>query len=259
MLKLNQLLAKTDHLGSVFSRLLTDYVQFFKNNQGSFKGEKKTYVPREGTIDNEKMRTNKLVVATVDEKLKYMVDTVTEYIDTLFSQEATNANGGAKAELKVGDTSFGILSSLELLRLKSLLENASLKGMYENIPVRNDDEIWQESVNEMYRGMGIFESEKTGGVAKTTTKEQYILSDPNVSKDASNYVPQVASKDTVMELGDYTYQKFSGEYSHRQRAEILKRRSELLTAVIVALKEANECPVIESEMTAEKLFNFLHQ
>lgn len=42
-LKLNVLLAKTDHLADVFKKGLADYVTFFKKNQGSFKGEKKTY------------------------------------------------------------------------------------------------------------------------------------------------------------------------------------------------------------------------
>ena len=48
-------------------------------------------------------------------------------------------------------------------------------------------------------------------------------------------------------------------WSHRERAELLRRRTKLLTAVIEALKEANDVEAIESNMTAEKLFGYLHK
>ena len=51
-------------------------------------------------------------------------------------------------ELKVNGVSWGIFSSLELLRLKSLLENNDLKGMLENIPVRSDGSLWEKNSND---------------------------------------------------------------------------------------------------------------
>lgn len=257
--KLNVLLAKTDHLGASFRKMTEDYVKFFKSKQGEFKGEKKTYNPKEGTIDVPSYRKNELVVTTVDEKLLWAEEASAEYIDALFSQEATNASGSAKAELIVDGVSFGNLSSLELLRLKTIIETGTFDEMYKSIPVRNDDEIWKASVAEMYVGRSIFESELQVGENKSTTKEQYILSDPNIQfvKDGK-YTPQVATKDTIIVLGDYTYQKFTGEWSHRQRAELLKRKTKLLTAIIEALKKSNEVEAVPSEITAKKLFGYLH-
>lgn len=109
---------KTDHLGIQFKATIRDYLQFFKGSQGAFKGEKETYTAKDGTIDQPGKRANKSVITTVTEKLKWFKETQAEYIDALFAQEATNATGTAKTELKVGEISFGILSSLELLRLK---------------------------------------------------------------------------------------------------------------------------------------------
>lgn len=259
-IKLNVLLAKTDHLASVFKKGLEDYVKFFKTSQGAFKGEKKTYEPRPNTIDLPGERSNRLVVTTVDEKLKYLQDNSREYIDALFSLEKTNASGIAKAKLSVDGIAFGDFTSMELLRLKSLLESGTFKDMYENIPVRNDDENWSRSDDEMYTERNIYESNKKAGIHKSVLKESYILADPNIGKaDGSKYSPQIASKDTVIELGDYTFQKFSGEFSHLERANILARRSKLLTAVIEALKMANDVEAIESEMTSEKIFNYLHK
>lgn len=259
--KLSVLLAKTDHLANPFRANIRDYISFFKDKQGAFKGERKTYTAKDGTADQPNKRGNKLVQTTVPEKLTYFVETHSEYINSLFSQEATNAAGAARAELVVEGKSFGKYSSLELLRLKSLLESNELEQMYSTIPVYSDDEEWKETSEEMYKGRTILEGNKVVGTDKSVMKESYILPDPNLSqlKDSASYKPQVGQKDTILELGDYSFQKFTGEYSHRQRAELLRRRSKLLTAVIEALKTANDVEVIPSEMSAEKLFGYLHQ
>lgn len=258
--KLNTLLAKTDHLATSYKNSIKDYLHFFKDKQSAFKGEKKTYEPKPGTIDVISERGNKIVVTTVDEKLDWLKETNSEYIDSLFSQEATNASGLAKAKLIVEGVEFGEFSSLELLRLKSLIENGDIEQMYSNIPVRGDDEDWNKTSEDQYKSRNVYESKKQEGVRKSITKESYIISDPNVKelKDSSSYKPQVATKDTVTELGDYTYQKFSGEWSHRERAELLRRRTKLLSAVIEALKISNEAEAISSNMTADKLFGYLH-
>ncbi len=258
--KLNVLLAKTDHLQSIFRKMVEDYVKFFKTKQGEFRGERKTYLSLPDTVDLPSERKNELVVTTVVEKLDWMIDNSKEYLNALFSQELTNAMGVAKAKLVVDGTEWGEFTSLELLRLKSFLEAGTLKELYENIPVRNDDEIWENTTEEMYQGREIFESALLKGDRMTTIKETYILEDPNLSKnlDVKNYTPVTATRDKPTKLGEFTYQRFSGEWSHRQRAELLRRRSILLTAVIEALKICNEVEAIPSQMTAEKIFTYLH-
>lgn len=256
--KLNVLLAVTDHLAGAYKKGLEEYIKFFKNSQGSFRGEKKTYQPAVGTIDIPGNRSNVLVVTTAKEKLDYFEQASEEYIDALFSQEKTNSAGVAKANLIVDGKNFGEFTSLELLRLKSLLESGALKEMYENIPVRSDSEIWSKTTNESYSGREIFESNLMEGVQKSTVKESYILPDPNISSGATNYVPQIGSKDTIIELGKYTYQKFTGESSHAERAGILQRRSKLLSAVIEALKQANDVEALPSQMNSKKIFSYLH-
>jgi hypothetical protein len=259
MSKMNVLLAKTDHLGSSFKKGLSEYSKFFRDKQGAFKGERRTYTAKDNTIDLPGERKNELVVTTVDEKLVYLVESSKEYIDSLFSQERTNATSGAKVVLVVDDIEFGSFTALELLRLKSLVESGDFESMYSNIPVRTDNENWAATSNEQYEGRAIFESEIVRGTKKSTLKESYILPDPNIAnvKDGK-YTPQLAVRDTIIDLGDYSFQKFSGEYTHRQRAEILKRRTKLLTAVIEALKEVNDTEAVKSDMTAEKLFGYLH-
>jgi hypothetical protein len=261
-IKLHVLLAKTEHLASPFKAMLRDFKEFFTNKQSSFRGVRKTYEPFPDTADEPSMRGNVIVVTTVKEKLEWLEENSRDYIDNLFSVEATNASGTACAELKVDNISFGTLSSLELLRLKSLLEMENFEQMYANIPVRSDSEIWDIAESDpFYDGRDIWRKPLIGAVRKTTLKESYILPDPNIKelKDTSKYNPVVSSKDTIKELGTYTVQEFSGEYSHLQRASILRRRSKLLNAVIEALKVSNDCEVINSQMTSKKLFSYLHE
>lgn len=258
MQKLNVLLAKTDHLSSVFRGAIADFTRFFKGSQDAFKGEKKTYSPVPGTIDMPGERSNKLIVTTVSEKLRYFEGVASEFLDAAFNQEKTNASGVAKATLKVGNNDWGQFTSLELLRLKSLLEDASFTDMIANIPVRSDSEEWTASTDEAYKARHVFESPKMEGKKKSTLKEAYILPDPNINKvEGAKYTPQLSQKDVVIELGDYTFQKFSGEWSHRERAAVLKNKSTLLLAVIEALKVANEAEAIPSELTATKVFGYL--
>lgn len=260
--KLNVLLALTDQLKTVYKNLIVNYYQFFTKSQGAFKGEKRTYTPKEGTMDDPKKRGTVLVVTTVKEKLDYFIENSSKFIDALFSQEKTNASGNASAELIVDSKSWGIFTSLELLRLKSVLESkdlGSLENMLSNIPVRSDAEIWNKTSNEEYSDREIYETEQFKGVAKTTVKTPFILDDPNVNPDKlpANYQAPIVQKDEILELGDYTKQDFSGEWSQRQKAMTLKRRSNLLIAITEALKVANDCDIIKSDLTAKKIFGYL--
>ncbi len=263
-LKLNVLLAKTEHAAAIFKKMVAEYTNFFKKEQGQFRGAKRTYEARPGVVDDPSMRGITKVVTTVKEKLVWFEENAAEFINHTFSVEATNASGKARAKLVVVDGGstydFGELSSLELLRLKSFLESSDLEPMYAAIPVRSDAEIWAATQDSEYAGRDIFESPLQKGIKKSIFKEAYILQDPNIKelRDAAKYVPQVAQKDSVLELGDYTAQLFSGESTHRDRAEILQRRSKFLAAVIEALKIANEAEVVTSSLTAEKIFSYLH-
>lgn len=258
--KLNVLLGRVESLSSQFKASVIDYFGFFTKQQGQFKGIRKTYSARPETIDLPTERQNTIIVATVEEKLAWFIETHASYINNLFEVEATNGCGIAKADLIVDEINFGKFASLELLRLISILESENLKAMYGAIPVRSDAEDWQATDDSLYEGRDVYELSKQSGIKKSIQKEQYILEDPNVDKmkDSSKYTPVVASKDTVQELGDWTLQYFSGEYSHKERAEILRRYSKLLLAAKDALKVANSVVAITSDMTSAKLFGYLH-
>ena len=261
MMKMNTLLAKVEHSTSSFNKMIGDYYVFFNKKQGAFEGIKKTFKPREGYLeDPSKMGTTK-VVTTVGEKLDWFEENAIPHLKDLFSIEATNSKGANKVELKVGDTSFGFLTALELMRLKTLLTKEEWKQMYENIPVRSDSEVWETCDDQEYKGREIFQTPMQVGVSRTTESEEIILKDPNIDPAhlPANYRAPITTKKRTVETGDYTLQKFTGAWTQRQKAEILRRRSQLLAAVTEALKVVNDVETEKPNLKVDTLINFLHK
>lgn len=261
MNKLHVLLATTDTLRVKFKNMVADYIKFYSKSQSAFLGVKNTYTAKEGMIDDPSKKKFVKVITTVDEKIDYFIPESEAFISGIFSQEKTNASGKANAELVVDGVSWGIFSSLELLRLKSLIEGkefGNFEELLSSIPVRSDAEVWEKCDKEEYRNRNIWQKPVQSGVSRTSVKEEYILEDPNLSKiNSANYTPKVSSRTVPIEVGDYTMQDFSGEWSQRERALALKRRNDLLVAVTSALKIANDCEVVESSLTAKQIFGYI--
>lgn len=258
---MNTLLAKVDHTQSVFNAQIAHLARFFKEKQGAFRGEKKTYEAREGYPDEPSQRSNIQVQSTVKEQLDYFADIAKKYMTELFSVEATNSAGAKKVELIVGNHSFGEMTALDLMRLKSLLTSKEVQAVYDSIPVYSDAETWEPSDDQDYIGREILETPMTSGVTRTTESEDVILRDPNIDPNniPSNYRAAVVTKRKTVEVGDYTRQRFSGEWSQRQKAELLARKSELLKAVVAALKEVNDDEVKEPNINVNAVLNFIHE
>ena len=260
-MKMNTLLAKVEHSTSSFNKMIEDYKVFFDKKQSMFEGIKKTFKPREGyQEDASKMGTTK-VATTVREKLDWFEENAIPHLKDVFAIEATNSKGANKVELKVGDTSFGFLTALDLMRLKTLLTKKEWEQMYANIPVRSDSEVWESCTDGEYVGREIFQTPMLTGVTRTTESEEVVLKDPNLDPAhlPANYRAQITTKKRTVETGDYTLQKFTGAWTQRQRAELLRRRSQLLAAVIEALKEVNDVEAELPNLEVSKVINFLHR
>lgn len=257
---MNTLLAKVEHGAAQFNRMVGDYFTFFKNKQGMFEGIKKTFKPREGYQEDARYMGTTKVATTVDEKLQWFEENAVPYLKNLFSIESTNSKGAKKVELKVGNVSFGFLTALDLMRLKTVLTKKEWEEMYNNVPVRSDAEVWEPCTDGEYAGREIFQTPMQTGVTRTTESEEVILKDPNLdpAKLPANYNAKTTIKKRTVETGDYTLQKFTGAWTQRQRAELLRRRSQLLAAVIEALKEVNDVESEDPNLDVEGLINFLH-
>ena len=206
-MKVNTRLAKLKHEKAQHSQRVSDYIAFFSKKQGSFKGIKKTFVPRDGFEIDPNYTTNVGVVTTVDEKFDWFNDA--------FSPRS--------------------------------------------IPVREDNVIWNPTTNDEYSGRKIFETDVIKGQTRTGENEEIILKDPNVDPQhlPANYQAKTTIKRRQVVTGDYTVQNFTGEWTHRQRAELLNRKSKLLGAVIEALKDINDIESVETGLDVDKFIGYL--
>ena len=132
--------------------------------------------------------------------------------------------------------------------------------MYENIPVRSDAKIYEECKDAEYENMEVFQTPILKSDERTTEKEEIILKDPNIDPQhiPANYRAQVTVKNRTIKVAETTHQEFTGEWTQRQRAELLRRKSNLLNAITVALKEVNEVEAKESNLDVEALIKFIH-
>lgn len=256
-LKMNALLALVEQGSSRFNEMIKDYTSFFKGEQGQFRGQKKTYDARPDFSDKPEERGETIIVTTVNEKYDWLIEQATSYISQAMGIEATNSFGAKKVSLIVDGKDFGELSANELMRLRNLINQ--LDGTFKITPVRDDKRIWNPTTNSEYSGRDVWETPLQESVERTTIKTQQILPDPNVEKlrDTSKYNPVVSDINTIQEIGDKTLQYFSGEWSHRQRAELMRRKSAFLDAIAVALKEVNDIDAQDTDLKTNEFMQYL--
>ena len=260
-IKMNTLLAMVDHSQAVFNKEISAYAVLFKNKQTMFRGERKTYAPREGYQEDTSKQGTTAVQSTVNEQFDWFTDKVAlKYLNEQFSVEATNSIGAKRVPLIVDGVNFGELTALDLMRLKSILTSGPLDTMYELIPVRSDSEVWTKADGD-YAGREVFCTPMQKGVTRTTESEEVILKDPNLDPAhlPANYNAKTTIKKKTVEIGDYTMQKFSGEWTQTQKAQLLDRKSRLLNAVVAALKEVNDIEAVPSNLDVKALLNFIHK
>lgn len=259
--KMNVTLAKAEHERAIYTESLRRQGEFFKRNSSSFRGEKKTFHAAEGQLEDPTKIGHTVVAATVSEELKRLMDAaLAPYLKDQFAIEATNAAGSARVPFVVDGVNMGSLSATELLRLKNILTDENLKTLVANIPVRSDSEIWKASENEDYEGRGdIFETPRLEGDSFTTITDTEILVDPNIDKEhiPSSYRPITKEVKTTIKRGSYTSQKFSGEWTLRQRQLVQERIGKLLNAVIEATKTVNDTPTMEPNLATDQFLRYI--
>lgn len=242
-MKLNVLLALRQKLANRYNQMIGDYTSFFKNKQSAFRGTLKTHSPLEGyPVDLTKV-ANERVVTTVKEKMDWFIKEALEYYNTSLAIEASNGEGAPTVLLEFDGKVYGPYPATVLLRMRGIFENDKFSQMLGIIPVREGNKVWVEAdEDEDYKKRGVVQTERQSGETKTTETHQEILKDPNLDPEhlPSNYRATVTNVANTVKTGDYTSQFFSGEWTHEKRAALLKRRSELLDAIDVALQKVND-------------------
>lgn len=258
-MKVNSKLAQRTHSRAQQKAMVQDYKTFFTKKQGAFKGIKKTFVPKDGFLEDPNYIADTKVITTVKEKLDWFNRQTKLYLKNELDIEAMNSDGAPTIELVVEGISFGHLTIAELMRLSNFLDNKAITEVYTNIPVREDNKVWSPSKDGEYEGREIFEDPMVSGQTRTSESEEVILKDPNVDPQhlPSNYRAQTTTKRHTVITGDYTIQNFTGEWTHQKRAELLRRKSALLEAVNLAITELNNIECKSTNLDVDGLVEFL--
>lgn len=252
-MKLSTLLGLRDKLEKNFANMLDDMFSKFKNKQGLFLGKRETYVPIEGFADEPTKRSFVNVSSTVSEQLQWFKEHTRDYLENVFSIEKTNSTGVFAALIVEGER-WGEYSTLELLRLKSILDG-KIRAMIDEIPIRQESIIWTKTDDPTFGGRDIFQSPIDEGFSKTTLKRKEIVNDPHI-KDSPNRPPVVQDVDSQVNIGKYTKQEFSGAITNLERAQLKVRYNTLYNAVIEALENANAAESVKSNL-GDRFLNYL--
>lgn len=247
------LLGLREKLEKTFGGMLDDFIQKFKNKQGIFQGWNKTYDALEGFADDPTKRSFQKVSGTVSEELDWFKKHTADYFKTVLSIEKTNSTG-IKAELKVNGESWGEYSVLELLRLKSIMDG-KLRAIINELPIRDEKVIWNKTTKDYYGARDVWETPVVEGFSKTTLKRTEIVNDPHI-KDSPNRPPVPVQIETQVNVGHFTEQKFSGEVTMLQRAEILVKYDQVYNGIIEALENCNNIDSVESDL-GKKFIEYL--
>lgn len=243
--KQSVLLGLREKLEKTFGGMLDDFIQKFKNKQGIFQGWNKTYDALDGFADDPTKRSFQKVSGTVKEQLDWFKQYTQDYFSTVLSIEKTNSTG-IKSELVVNGTSWGEYSVLELLRLKSIMDG-KLRVIIAELPIRDEKVIWSKTAKDYYGSREVWETPVVEGFSKTTLKRTEIVNDPHI-KEAPNRPPVGIQIETQVNVGHFTEQKFSGEITMLERAEILVKYDQIYNAIIEALENSNNIESQESDL-----------
>ena len=125
--QLHQLLAVENDRKVQANNILQETINTFTKRHDHFDGIVKTYEAYD-EADQKIPPETKEIATTVKSKLNYSKQAISKGVDAQISKEETNASGTVKAELKIGDTSFGDLSATSLLALEQFL--VKIRNMY---------------------------------------------------------------------------------------------------------------------------------
>lgn len=239
------LLGLRDKLEKDFKSMVADMYAKFKNNQGIFSGHRNTYEAFAGFADDDTKRSFKNVESTVADQLNWFKKYTADYFKTVLSIEKTNAQN-VQAELKVDGVSWGKYTTLELLRLKGIIDG-QMNAMIHEMPVRSDKYLWHKSEQAEFASRGIWETDITSSNAATTRKDTIIIKDPHIDV-APNRAPMTKEVSERVDIGKETKQLFSGAITELERAEYVVRLNAVRLGIIEALEAANGVDASESDL-----------
>lgn len=244
--QLHQLLAVEGDRKKKAILIMNETINTFTKKDDHFDGLVKTYTPSEEGGE-ERPPEIKEIVTTVKEKIDYTKKSVVQALNSQIGKEVTNSSGTVKAELKVGDVSFGELSATALLALEQQLTN--IREVYKAIPTLDPTRTWMPDENAAKKGVFV-----SGEEVKFSTKKEEI---PLVLYEATKEHPaQVKLVTKDKQVGKYSTVYKSGKITPARKSELLGRIDKLIDTTKRARAKANEAEIIDVKI-GNKIFDYI--
>jgi hypothetical protein len=227
--KMHEILAVEGDLEGVYKKILEEAKVLFSKKTEHFMG----FVKRlENIVEGlpEQAPEYKELVTTVHEKLDYVGDALTNYIDTVLQKELTNQT--AKATLEVDGKVIGTdLPATFLLGLETKLK--FIRSVYEEIPTLAPGIEW---VADEISGKGVYKCKHPDEKFKTAKTFKH-----KVLYDATDKHPaQIEKWEEQVPVGKYITEIKCGMLSPAEKSMMLGRIDKLIQSVKKARMKAND-------------------
>lgn len=247
MSKLHELLAVETDLQNVFKVVVNEAQKTFKGKQNMFIGYER-HLETFNEDDNTSTPDEKQhIETTIAEKLDYIAEKGSRYINAVFQKEATNQI--AKADIIIDNETIAAgIPATFLLGLEAKLKN--MRDMYIAIPTLQPgiEWIWNIDLN-AYK---MADPEIKMRTSKTFKhKVLYEATDKHPA--------QIEKWEENINTGKYVRNVWSGMISTSDKAIMLGRFDQLLRAIKKARMRANDIKVVDHNDIGEKIFNFIHK
>lgn len=224
----HQLLAVMGDKVQQGNKLLAEAAKTFQKGE-MFEGYLRTYTPFDEDGDKQPDEGKELIT-TVTEKLDFILPYLADSINVQLSREASNASGGLKANLLIGDRDFGEFSSQELLQLEKSVRELR-EHIVNNLPTLDMAKAWKENDDER-EGTSVTQEAPTYRYVEETV--------PVVLAPATDKHPaQVREAVKKTQVGEFSRRIVSGKISPAVKADMMSRVDKMLSAIADARSRAN--------------------
>lgn len=246
MAKLHEVLAVEGDLEGTYKKILQEAVATFSKKDEHFNGYfRQVRMFAEESADQPE--EHKEMVTTVHDKLDYVWEHITRYLNAFAQKERTNQD--AKSDIEVnGSILAKAVPATMLLGLETKLKQ--IRAIYENIPTLALGIEW---VEDPQRGEHVYKAKHLDEKHKTAKRPK-----SKVLYDATKEHPAQIEKWTEDEpVGMIETERWSGMLSPAEKSKFIGKVDELLRAVKQARQRAN-CEEVKLFDIGKAIFNYIH-
>lgn len=247
MPKLHEVLAVEGDLSATATKIMEEAIITFTKKPDHFQESHRSLRMFDDARAEENMDEHKVMVTTVADKLEYVSDMVTRYLDAFARKEATNQT--AKADLVVrGQTLIADVPATLLLGLETKLK--ALRRVYEAIPTLQPGIDWEKDSE---RGQNVWKAFEP----ETRMRTEKVIQHKTLYEATKEHPAQIEKWTQDMPVGRFTINHWSGMLSSAEKSDLLFRIDDLIQAAKKARQRANTAEVTDLSI-GNAIFDYIH-